>query len=692
MRKCLLILLSIANALICTSQENEPVLPSEIEQQLENYTEANDAEVEDDSFLQQLKYYLRNPLNVNEATLSDFRELQLLSELQIYNLIVYRNLLGTLLSVYELQAVPSWDILTIRKVIPYIIVSETRTILQSLKERAFVGESDLLFQSSIIVPKAKGFNRGDSITNFYKGSRHALISRYKYNYKNLLQYGFTADKDAGEQFFKGSQKQGFDFYSLHVFARKVGIIKSVVLGDFTVNFGQGLIHWQRFAFRKSAAAVSVKRQSEVLQPYSSAGEYNFHRGVGITFEKKNWEASAFGSYRKFSSTSKYDSIQEYVSSVVESGMHRTPAELENRNNLAIVTMGSNLIHRFPRGQVGINWVQYFFSKPFASSGRPYDLFAMEGKQWMNMSLHYDYTVRNIHLFGESALDRNSGVATINGLMASVDPSVDIAFVYRRIDKQYQSYFGNAFTESVAPSNESGLYAGISIRPAHRWKIDGYVDIYRFPWLLFRADAPSFGNDYLVQVHFTPKKTVELSLRIKTEAKQLNVNGDSSVSPVGPHRRASLRYDISYKLNHQLSIRSRIEACTYRDEMSIEQGYLAYVDFGYKVSRRPWSFNGRIQYFEADGYNARIYAYETNPFYGTNSPAFFDQGFRLYLIARTDVSKFLKISAKARDKLKLQAAIKYAYSYYFKLDKIGSELNEIQGHTRTEIRGFLLFSR
>src|SRR6185503_7473909 len=101
---------------------------------------------------------------------------------------------------------------------------------------------------------------------------------YRYSYKNLLQYGLVGDKDAGEQFLKGAQHSGFDFYSFHLFARNVGVIQSLAIGDFTVNMGQGLIHWQGLAFKKSAATMSIKRQSAVLRPYNSAGEFYFHRG------------------------------------------------------------------------------------------------------------------------------------------------------------------------------------------------------------------------------------------------------------------------------------------------------------------------------------------------------------------------------------------------------------------------------
>jgi hypothetical protein len=73
-------------------------------------------------------------------------------------------------------------------------------------------------------------------------------------------------------------------------------------------------------------------------------------------------------------------------------------------------------------------------------------------------------------------------AFVNGLLISVDPSIDISIVHRHISEEYQSINGNAFTENTYPTNERGLFTGISIRPSNEWRFDAYVDIFKFPWL------------------------------------------------------------------------------------------------------------------------------------------------------------------------------------------------------------------
>src|SRR5437868_6363322 len=76
------------------------------EQQLENIMQNNDTEIEDDAYIQQMVQLRKHPVNINSADEALLEELHALSPLQIRQLIAYRFLLGKLISIYELQAVP----------------------------------------------------------------------------------------------------------------------------------------------------------------------------------------------------------------------------------------------------------------------------------------------------------------------------------------------------------------------------------------------------------------------------------------------------------------------------------------------------------------------------------------------------------------------------------------------------------
>ena len=139
------------------------------EQQLENITENNeDVETEDDSYLQQMMQYLKNPINLNSATAADLKELRVLTPIQIQNFISYRLLTGKLIDVYELQAVPGWDITTIQKIRPYISVSMQASVVSTFGNRLSGGDKSILVRVTQVPERSKGYLLDSSTaTNFY---------------------------------------------------------------------------------------------------------------------------------------------------------------------------------------------------------------------------------------------------------------------------------------------------------------------------------------------------------------------------------------------------------------------------------------------------------------------------------------------------------------------------------------------
>ena len=685
MKKAIFILLVFFLSAHLYAQNNPIKTGTTTEQQLENLTEQQDGEPEDDSYLQSLVQFRKNPLNLNTATKNDLEELKILSDLQIESLIRYRRLLGNFISIYELQAIPEWDIETIQKVLPYVRAGNAMPFSTDLKQRFAEGEHSVLIRMQQILEKSDGFLRPDSIANRYYGSRQHVFFRYKYIYRNLLQFGLTGDKDGGEQFFKGNQKSGFDFYSFHLFARKLGLIKSFALGDFTVNLGQGLIHWQSLAFKKSSDITAVKRQSDVLRPYNSSGEYNFLRGAGITIGKKNLDLTAFASVRKLDATFNADTSEtndDYISSILNSGYHRTPNEVAKKNTITQTSFGGNISYKKDGFHLGVNAVAFKFSVPLVRNLQPYNQYAIQGKKWYNYSIDYSYTFRNLHFFGEAAMDKNNSKAFISGVLASLDPKVDASLVYRNIEKTYQTLYGNAFTESTLPTNEKGLFSGITIRPTSYVKINAYADVFSFPWLRYRVDAPTRGTEYLVQLTYTPNKQVEIYTRYKNENKAINLSGLSlATRPAYIRPRQNWRTQVSLHLNKEVMLRNRIEILWFdaRETDRSQQGFLTYIEAAYNPKGKHFSTNARLQYFETNGYDSRLYSFESDVLYSYSIPQFFGKGFRYYANINYDISK------------KMTVWLRWAQTIFASQTSIGSGLDKISGNKRSEVKMQVLFN-
>ncbi|HEY0677755.1 MAG TPA: hypothetical protein VGD17_05695, partial [Chitinophagaceae bacterium] len=537
-----------------------------------------------------------------------------------------------------------------------------------------------------------------------------LLIRYRYNYKDRVQAGVLADKDAGEPLFRHKQQSGFDFYSYHLFIRRAGIVYSLAIGDFTVNMGQGLIQWQSLSFRKGSELTTSKRQASVLRPYTSSGEFNFHRGAGISLRKKRCMLTGFVSFRKLSANLSSDSSDSvFISSFLISGLNRTEAEQAERNNVRQTTAGINVSYDFSKGHTGVNIIHYQFSHPFKKRDELLNLYSWQGDRLTNLSLDYDHTWRNLHLFGEIAISRHSrpensaidksGIpgaigypAILQGLLISLDRKLGAGLVFRHLPSGFQSLNARAFTENTSPTNETGLYFGLSCKPAKSFSVDGYADVFRFPWLKFTTDAPSHGKEYMIQFTFRPNRRFELMGRCRIESKESNVSGTdehwgefsryaldprraqpnldqgqqylhSPTNQCGPNNyqgpnpsslnqtqpslcnsrltiqpfyrpemctKINWRYHLTWQLTPEIRLRKRIELVQFdRKGPRPESGFLMYYDLNYQPKQHPYGIGGRLQFFETDGFNSRIYAFENDVPSSYSIPAAYQKGWRYY---------------------------------------------------------------
>jgi hypothetical protein len=220
-----------------------------------------------------------------------------------------------------------------------------------------------------------------------------------------------------------------------------------------------------------------------------------------------------------------------------------------------------------------------------------------------------------------------------------------------------------------------LYAAISIRPHSFWRIDAYVDFYTFPWLKFQVDAPSTGTDYMAQATYKPNKQLEIYSRYRWESKAKNYNPlDATVSPVIFKPRQNFRTQINYRINPELVFRNRVELVWYdRNGGGKQNGFLAFTDLLYKPMMKKYAANIRLQYFETDGYDSRLYAYENDVLYSYSIPVFYEKGYRYYFNLNYDITK------------KLTCWFRWAQTIYKGASTVGSGLDEIPGNKKTEVK-------
>jgi hypothetical protein len=640
----------------------------------ENVADKLEDEEETMGMEQLIEYYTQlaeNPLNINSVTAEDLAQLIILTDFQIFSITEYIKEYGAMMSVHELLFVPGFDEETVSRISPFVTaaVVERQSFKPSFKDMLTKGNNTLLMRSARTLETRKGYTSDDSGLQRYQGSPFSFLTRYKYKYSNKLQIGLTADKDAGEEFFRGSNRQGFDFYSFYLMLNDRRYMKKLIVGDFRANFGQGLALWNNFAFNKSADVHSIKKRNNGFSAYSSADEVTYMRGIASTMQFGSWEFSPFVSYRKIDATIEGDGY----TSLSANGMHRTPNEISRKNTLSETVAGINAGYGKTFWRVGTTALYGRYGADDYRDIRPYNLFTLHESSNANLAVDYRVIVRNISFFGEAAISSNGGKALLAGITADVNHWLQFSSLYRNYQIYYQAVYSNAFGENSSTANEQGLYLGISILPHRKWKISAFFDSYSFPWLRYGVNSPSSGWDYLVQANYTPNKDFDVRIKIQHD-KALKNLPDGTISSTQNVERTRALLQATYSLSSELSMSSRVAFCFFNPEMQTdEQGFLMSQDIKYKLQTIPLSFVLRYAIFDTDGWNSRLYVYESDILYAFSVPAYSDKGSRYYL----------NIGYKILDKI--QFWFRISQTYYFEKDEISSGLSAIAGNKQTDVK-------
>ena len=285
-KEILLLFLLISANQITLAQTKSEEKNDIIEERIE-YIGGDNESIDYSTLFDNLYYYYDHPVNLNNTKqIEVLLELGLLSEVQVVNLKKHIETTGKLMTIYELQSVETFDLLTIRNILPFSFVSsELFTPNVSVREIIKNSSNELYIRNIRDLQEKKGYSRKEQENDTrYLGSPDKLFVRYRFRYLNKISAGITAEKDQGEEFFRGSQSQGFDYYSAHFFLKDFGRLKALALGDYHFQVGQGLTLWSGLAFGKSVDIGTVKRNAVGIRQYASADENNFLRGGAATFE------------------------------------------------------------------------------------------------------------------------------------------------------------------------------------------------------------------------------------------------------------------------------------------------------------------------------------------------------------------------------------------------------------------------
>lgn len=663
-----------------------------IDEAIEKYAEAQELQRDYSELADELSEHQRRPVNLNTTKPAELNEIPMLSTRQLSALINYRNTYGEIFTLYELQSIPGFDSAFIMKIEPYVTIlpasSAPRFTIGNLIK---LGRHDLLMRIGQDLPASAGYKTVDSVRmanpdSYYPGNPQKYYFRYRYTWFDKIQVAVAGEKDPGEQFFRGNQSSGFDYYAAALQLTNIGILKNLTIGNFKVNFGQGLTIGTGMALGAVPGFSGGQSRASGIRSNLSMDETGSLKGLAATLKISHFEISAFLSRAMRTGTIRMtDTLTNKVaeiSSLTGTGLHRTATEVSKKNTVTELLAGGHAGFTASPSQgwgfrIGVTgtWVSY--SAVIKPIPHVYNQFNFTGNSNYNLGFDFQLRVHRLYLSGEIARSANGAWAGITGFIFTPDPNVSISATYRNYSSGYQNLFSNAFGQNSMNSNEEGLFVSLNAGITPKITLSGYVDLCRFPWVKFRVDAPTRCIEWGLFTTLQLSRNSAIQIRYNRKATREN---NADMPDVLTHKlvdQCVSSFRVTFDLNpvEVVNLKSRIELKHARlSGKEIGLGYLIYQDI--QVNTRIWvrAITMRVGIFDIPGYETRIYAYEPEVLYGYSVPCFEGSGIRSCLV--------LKMLPLRKVTLWLRGAV----VWYAGRMTVGNGNDLTNGNMRAEIAG------
>ncbi len=572
---------------------------------------ANDDYAEEQGWtdhMEEMAQLASHPMEINTATREQMQQLPFLSDEQIEEIHEYIFLNQGMRSMSELMAIPSIDQRT-RK---YLQLFFTANVWPdewkdsvSLKSLLHNAHHDVSTRLDIPLYYRLGYSYPPS-QGGYQGSTLYHNMRYQLTSQKHLEAGLAAEKDQGEPF---RNNRGWDHYGGYLMLRDMGWLRSVVVGDYKMGFGEGLVVNTSFSTGKSSL---MKRPSQGIRAKRSMDEANYFRGVALTLGSKVLNLSLWLSHRRLDATL---SDEGDATTIVASGLHRTTAELDKKHNLGTTMAGGNLSWRNKGFHLGATGYFQRFHRKLSPGDALYRQIYPEGRNFGVMGVNYGYTHLWFAVAGETAYStQRGGWATQNRVSWKITPNYRLSGSYRFYSYNYYSFHASALSENSRVQNESGATLRLDATPIDNLSVAAYIDFFYNPWPRYSLTHSSRGQEAMLQAECQIGEQNTLSARYQLKRKEQS-------DEMRLHNRLRLQY-------------TRLQGPYWRLQSQLTLHSVDHDGVGWAVAerirykRQAGQLSALVAYFSTPNFETRLYQYEPMLSQMFRFPSLYGRGIRM----------------------------------------------------------------
>ena len=620
-----------------------------------------------------------HPFNINTVTKEELEQLPFLSDKMVENILYYVYKYGPLVSLNELWGVEGMDKQTQTFLKDFVYVGN------SVEKRAFswknlwkYNKQEVWMRTDIPLNEKAGYadiplgEEEKFASKRYYGDPYYLNLRYKFQFQQKVYVSLAAEKDAGEPFFSLYNRKGFDFYNASVQLNDFGKLHTLVLGNYKASFGYGLVMNMGFSMGKYTSFSTLNRAGKGLSKYTSMNEANYLQGAGASWKWKNrWLLTGFVSFRNKDATVD----NKCITTLKTDGYHRLKKDMEKKNAVFNTLVGSNLTYDGKYFEGGFTAVYNVFNKVLNPTERLYNRYYPRGRYFYNVGVNYKWYKGKFVFSGETAVDKQGKIATLNQLTYSPVVNTSLIVINRYYDKKYQSLYANGFGENSRLQNETGLFIGLETSLLSKIKLLCYGDLFYFPWYRYLVDKKkTIGMEGVFQASYSPLNSLDMLIKYSYKNKAKNYQDTEESKLVLPNIRQRLHYQLTYSPLSFLRWKTVVEyvrSDVWKREAS--NGWVLGSSMKVDIPRLSLRTSLSGIWFHTQDYASRVYMYEQGLLYAFSMMSLYGRGERWAWTMDYNWKK------------RLTFQVKWGWTHYRDRSTISSGAEEIQGNNKYDLQ-------
>ncbi|MDI6809289.1 MAG: helix-hairpin-helix domain-containing protein [Candidatus Eisenbacteria bacterium] len=498
----------------------------------------------------------------------------------------------------EFLVIPWIDALTARRII------ERRTQMSGFKSVADllsvkrIGERELaLIAQFVKVTSPTAATQKEKVTR--EGSQASFRIRARGDYPprsmdelNIYErYGFKVkSSEVGLLLEKDKHEKTLtDFVALFLDVRGSNLSNEFIVGDYFLNFGQGLTLWTSGElFKGDESSGQARRRGRPMGGYTSSYENGALRGIALSMGNAGRKLYLYWSNSYLDG--RIDTLG-MVSSLPTSGVHYTDTEVAGKDKVQETLAGLRLEYgRKQSAKVGITVVDARYD-PILSPEIFHTYSTARGGERERLFGGIDFALarESGDIFGELAAGERGALSGVLGWERDLE-DIRLSFLLRHLDSEMGNLRSSPFTSSGF-DGETGGYLGFEAKLPSRIRVSSYLDASHRSG--GDGEAPSV-KDFVVRGERKFGKSVLITVRDKYMT--------------GVNLKNSARIQADWKVTPHMDFRSRYTRSSFSGEGGEKaKGDLFYTGFSFQMHGKELS--SRVVFFDSNAALVRLYEYE-----------------------------------------------------------------------------------